>query len=136
MSLLSTHITTTRGRLLAAFALCIALIAAPSAFGKKSAVDLMRSALHISNRADKNANLPLKPVDSKRIKDGAVATVDLADGAVNGAKLADDSVTTSKIANGNVTNDDLADGAIGSSKVADESLTGADIADATIGSPE
>ena len=76
---------------------------------KKSSVDLVRSALHISKRADKNAALALKPIDSKRIKDGAVAGVDLANGAVAGSKLADDAVTTSKIAAGAVTGDDLAD---------------------------
>src|SRR5215207_1456856 len=108
MSLLSRNITTTRARLLAAFALCLALAIAPTAFGaKQSSVDLMRSALHISKRADKNAALALKPVDSKRIKDGAVASIDLADGSVTAPKLSDDAITTSKIAAGTITADDL-----------------------------
>src|SRR5215208_7328329 len=137
MSLLAHKITTTRGRLLAAFALCISLSVTPAAFGKKTSIDVMRSALHISKRADRNANKALtQPIDSKRIKDGAVARVDLGDGVVDGSKLADDAVTSAKIANGQVSGDDLANNSIGSANVADESLGGWDIGDGSIGTAD
>ena len=58
---------------MAIIALLAVIAFAPSAFGaKQSTMDVVRSALHISKRADKNAAKALKPVDSKRIKDGAV----------------------------------------------------------------
>src|SRR4051794_16646329 len=119
------RIITTRGRLAVVLGVIAAIAFAPSAFGaKQSSMDMVRSALHISKRADSNATKALKPVDSKRIKDGAVAAVDIANAAVGNAQLGDNSVTSNKIADGQVTGADLAGDSVDGSKVADNSLGG------------
>lgn len=61
--------------------------------------------------------------DSGNIKDGGVATIDIADSAVTTAKIADSNVTTAKIADANVTTQKVADGAVTAAKLASSAVT-------------
>jgi hypothetical protein len=58
---------------------------------KPSTIDWARRALHVAARADKMARMP---VDSVRIKDGSVQSIDLANNSVDSSKIADGAVGT------------------------------------------
>jgi hypothetical protein len=61
--------------------------------------------------------------DSGNIKDGGVATIDIADAAVTTAKVADGAITSAKIADGAVATADIADGAVTAAKLASTAVT-------------
>ena len=73
-------------------------------------------------------------VNSSKIIDGSIATVDIADSAITSAKIADNNVITAKIANSNVTTAKIADSNVTTAKIANDAITGAKIADDSINS--
>jgi hypothetical protein len=128
IALFSKRITTTRGRLVAIVALIVAVACAPSAFGaQRSTLDVARSALHLSKRADRNATRALKPVDSSRIKDGAVRGVDLADGTISSADLSAGALNGGTILDGSVASADIATGGVTAADILDATITDSDL---------
>src|SRR3954471_6547782 len=93
----------------------------PAVVGAKTTtVDWARRALHVAARADAMAR---KPVDSARIKNGAVKSVDIETGAVDTPDLKDGSVTAPKLADGAVGSSKLSPGAVGADQLADGAVT-------------
>ena len=133
MALFSKRMTTTRGRLVAIVALLAVVAYAPSAFGaKQSTLDLARSALAVAKGADRKATTALRPVGSKRIKDGTVRAVDLADNAVGTSHIQNGSIGTGDIGDGSVTGTDVTDGSIVAADVAASAITSAKIQDGEV----
>jgi hypothetical protein len=93
-----------------------------------------QSAAYYRNASNLNSGtlpverLPAGCITSGKIKDGGVATVDLASSAVATAKLADGAVTGAKVLDGSLSTDDLANSAVATAKIADGAVTGAKIA--------
>src|SRR3954447_15945976 len=113
----------------------------PAVVGAKTTtVDWARRALHVAARADAMAR---RPVDSARIKDGSVKSVDIGTGAVDTPDIKDGSVTAPKLADGAVTAralapgvvgaDSLDAGSIGGTKLADGSIDGSKLASGSVG---
>ena len=110
--------------------------AAPAVASKKAKFDvvtMVRRALHISERADRNARTALtSPVNSARIVDGNVTGADIADGAVTASKLGANSVSSANVIDGTIGPPDLADGGVTGSKLADGSVSTAKLADGSV----
>src|SRR4051812_34491639 len=103
----------------------------PAVVGAKTTtVDWARRALHVAARADAMAR---KPIDSARIKNGAVKSVDIGTGAVNTPDLKDGSVTGPKLADGAVAASKIAPGAVGDAQLADGAVTARTLAPGTVG---
>src|SRR4051812_32386184 len=99
----------------------------PAVVGAKpNTLDWARRALHVAARADAMAR---KPINSARIVDGSVKSVDIAAGAVGTANLKDGSVTAPKLADGSVTARALAPGTIPANSIGNGEISGAKLAD-------
>lgn len=72
-------------------------------------------------------------VNSAKILNGSIATVDIAPLAITEQLINDNAVTTTKIADGSVTNQKLADNAVSTIKLQDASVTGPKLADNAVG---
>ena len=80
------------------------------------------------------ANLPKNSVNSKKVKDNTLRSVDLADGTgVSGADVADGSLGGADLADGSLGGADLADGSLGGNELTDGSVTGADLGGGAVG---
>jgi hypothetical protein len=98
----------------------------------------------IKDGAVKTADLGNGAVNSPKIADGQVKRADLAGGAVNSAKIGDGTVknadlnggavNSAKIANGGVANADLANNAVNSAKIANGGVVNADLANNAVNS--
>ncbi|RLI46534.1 hypothetical protein DRO69_02820 [Candidatus Bathyarchaeota archaeon] len=85
--------------------------------------DLNRIKFAIDTVVANAKTVPVVPIGTDDIADGAVTSAKLADGAVSTAKLADSAVVESKIADGAVTSAKIADSAITTAKIADGAVT-------------
>src|SRR4051795_13565396 len=98
---------------------------------KPNTVDWARRALHVAARAESVAR---KPIDSSRIKNGSIRSVDLGAGSVGTLQLKDGSVTLEKLAPGaaalfaTVDGPKLADGAVGAAQLADGAVVASKVA--------
>ncbi|MGB7686680.1 MAG: hypothetical protein WBL45_12965 [Solirubrobacterales bacterium] len=74
------------------------------------------------------ANLPKNSVNSKKVKNNTLQSIDLADGTgVSGADVADGSLGGTDLADGSLGGADLADGSLGGNELTDGSVAGADL---------
>ena len=80
------------------------------------------------------ANLPKNSVNSKKVKNNSLRSVDLADGTgVSGADVADGSLGATDLADGSLGGAKIADSSLGGNELTDGSVTGADLAGGAVG---
>jgi hypothetical protein len=94
--------------------------------------DLQRFKFAIDTVVANAKTIPVAPITSTDIADGAITTAKIADSAITTAKIADGQVTSAKIADSAVTTAKIADSAITTAKIADGQITTAKIADSAI----
>jgi len=79
-----------------------------------------------------NPSIAADAVDSTKIKDGTITTVDIRNGAITSSKIADGSIGNSKISSSAITNEKLDDGSVTSGKIYDNAVTTTKIAPLSI----
>ena len=80
------------------------------------------------------ANLPKNSVNSKKVKNNTLRSVDLADGTgVSGADVADGSLGATDLADGSLGGAKIADGSLGGNELTDGSVTGTDLGGGAVG---
>lgn len=97
-----------------------------------SVASLVRKAIGIAERADRNATEALsrakKPVGTENIKPRTIRADDISLGAIGSGELASGAVTAAAIADGAVGRAALAAGAVGSEQIADGTIHAVDFA--------
>jgi hypothetical protein len=110
----------------------LSVVAPVAGAAPSSVASLIRKAIGIAERADRNANEALarakKPVGTENIKPRTIRGDDISLGAIGAAELASEAVTTAVIADGAIGRSALAAGAVGSEQIADGTIHAADLA--------
>lgn len=79
-----------------------------------------------------NPKIASDAIDSAKIKDGSISSIDISTGAITQAKLADFSITNSKIVTGAVTTEKIADASVIASKIADNAVATTKLAEQSV----
>jgi hypothetical protein len=118
--------------LVSAAIVALSVVAPVAGAAPSSVASLIRKAIGIAERADRNANEALsrtkKPVGTENIRPRTIRADDIALGAIGAGELASDAVTAAAIADGAVGRVELAAGAVGSEQIADGTIHAADFA--------